>query len=174
MSIKTINSSSDRSAQPYDSQTITLGDGTKVEQSTGIIGDLQKASRSARLKPWTDLDLSLVLHPIRKDIIPLRDDQAIKYSVRNLLLTNFYERPFNLGIGANMRALLFEPADEITKATLRKNIVRCLTTTESRVTPIFVNIVDEPDTNTYRILVKFRIKEDDSTDEVEIVLRRLR
>jgi phage baseplate assembly protein W len=104
----------------------------------------------------------------------LKDDQAIKYAVRNLLLTNFYERPFNHGVGANMRALLFEPADEITKTTLRKNISRCLGALEQRVEVIFINIVDEADANSYRILVKFRIKEFDTQSEVEIVLRRLR
>ena len=147
---------------------------TIIQSDTSVIGDIRKASTSSRLKQWTDLDLNLKLHPIRKDIIPLRDDQAIKYAVRNLLLTNFYEKPFNLGVGANLRALLFEPADEITKAALRDNIGRCVTAGEQRVQLVFVNIVDEPDNNSYRILVKFRIKEFDTTDDVEIVLRRLR
>ncbi len=147
---------------------------TQILSDKSVKGDVTKASRSARRRQWTDLDLNLVLHPIRKDIIPLKDDVAIKYAVRNLLLTNFYEKPFNLGVGANLRALLFEPADEITKQTLRKNIVRCIKAGEQRVDVVFVNIVDEPDTNSYRILVKFRIKEYDAEQDVEIVLRRLR
>lgn len=139
-----------------------------------VMGSTKNASKASRRKPWTDLNLSLALHPIRKDIVPLKDDEAIKYAVKNLLLTNFYERPFNHGVGANMRALLFEPADEITKSAMKENIERCLTEHERRVELIFINIVDEADTNSYRILVKFRIKEFDSQDEVEIVLRRLR
>ena len=147
---------------------------TQILSDKSVEGDVTKASRSARRRQWTDLDLNLALHPIRKDIIPLKDDVAIKYAVRNLLLTNFYEKPFNLGVGANLRALLFEPADAITKQTLRKNIVRCIKAGEQRVDVVFVNIVDEPDTNSYRILVKFRIKEYDAEQDVEIVLRRLR
>ena len=147
---------------------------TNILSDLSVEGDVRKASRSSRLKQWTDLDLNLTLHPIRKDIVPLRDDQAIKYAVRNLLLTNFYEKPFNLGVGANLRALLFEPADAITKQTLRKNILRSEKAGEQRVDVIFVNIVDDPDTNSYRILVKFRIKEYDTQEDVEIVLRRLR
>lgn len=147
---------------------------TIIQSDKSVIGSTEKASISSRVKQWTDLDLNLTLHPIRKDIVLLKDDQAIRYAVRNLLLTNFYERPFNLGVGANLRALLFEPADEITKATLRKNIRRCLDTSEKRVRTNFVNVVDEPDNNSYRILVNFVIKEFDSTEEVEIVLRRLR
>lgn len=147
---------------------------TQILSDRSVIGSTKKASTSSRIKQWTDLDLNLTLHPIRKDIVMLKDDQAIKYAVRNLLLTNFYERPFNHGVGANMRALLFEPADEITKTTLRKNISRCLGALEQRVEVIFINIVDEADANSYRILVKFRIKEFDTQSEVEIVLRRLR
>lgn len=147
---------------------------TQILSDRSVIGSTKKASTSSRIKQWTDLDLNLTLHPIRKDIVMLKDDQAIKYAVRNLLLTNFYERPFNHGVGANMRALLFEPADEITKSTLRKNIARCLGALEQRVEVIFINIVDEADANSYRILVKFRIKEFDTQSEVEIVLRRLR
>jgi phage baseplate assembly protein W len=147
---------------------------TNILSDLSVGGDVRKASRSSRLKQWTDLDLNLTLHPIRKDIVPLRDDQAIKYAVRNLLLTNFYEKPFNLGVGANLRALLFEPADAITKQTLRKNILRSIKAGEQRVDVIFVNIVDDPDSNSYRILVKFRIKEYDTQEDVEIVLRRLR
>lgn len=139
-----------------------------------VIGDTRLASRTARTRQWTDLDLSLTLHPIRDDIILLKDDGAIRYAVKNLLITNFYERPFNHGIGANLRALLFEPADEITKSAIHDNIERCLTEYERRVELIFISIVDEVDTNSYRILVKFRIKENDSQDQVEIVLRRLR
>lgn len=147
---------------------------TNILSDLSVEGDVRKASRSSRLKQWTDLDLNLTLHPIRKDIVPLRDDQAIKYAVRNLLLTNFYEKPFNLGVGANLRALLFEPADAITKQTLRKNILRSIKAGEQRVDVIFVNIVDDPDSNSYRILVKFRIKEYDNQETVEIVLKRLR
>ena len=147
---------------------------TNILSDLSVEGDVRKASRSSRLKQWTDLDLNLTLHPIRKDIVPLRDDQAIKYAVRNLLLTNFYEKPFNLGVGANLRALLFEPADAITKQTLRKNILRSIKAGEQRVDVIFVNIVDDPDSNSYRILVKFRIKEYDTQETVEIVLKRLR
>jgi phage baseplate assembly protein W len=155
--------------------TINLSDkSSQVREASGIIGDLKKVSSTSRLKPWTDLDLNLTLHPIRKDIVPLKDDRAIKYAVRNLLLTNFYERPFGLGIGANLRALLFEPADEITKQAMKENIARTIQDNEQRVELLFISINDNPDNNSYNILVKFRIKEYDNQETVEIVLKRLR
>jgi phage baseplate assembly protein W len=132
------------------------------------------SSRVSRSKQWSDLDLSLTLHPIRKDIMPLRDDAALRNSIKNLLLTNFYERPFNMGIGANMRALLFEPADSITRIAIRDNIARTISDHEPRVELIYIKVDDQVDSNAYNIIVKFRIKEYDSEDKVEIVLRRIR
>tara|TARA_R110000772_G_scaffold156933_1_gene268156 strand:- start:398 stop:844 length:447 start_codon:yes stop_codon:yes gene_type:complete len=132
------------------------------------------SSRVSRSKQWSDLDLSLTLHPIRKDIMPLRDDAALRNSIKNLLLTNFYERPFNMGIGANMRALLFEPADSITRIAIRDNIARTISDHEPRVELIYIKVDDQADSNAYNIIVKFRIKEYDSEDKVEIVLRRIR
>jgi|TARA_B110000908_G_C10263899_1_gene461773 phage baseplate assembly protein W len=138
-----------------------------------VSGKVSKASTVARTKGYSDLDLKLTLHKIRKDIIPLRDDQAVKNSIRNLILTNFHERPFQAQTGANLRGLLFEPADAITELALEDNIRRVLKD-EPRVRPVFVEVTDLADLNAYRITVKFLIKQLDSTAEVEIVLRRLR
>ena len=94
--------------------------------SPEILGDksvsTSKVSVTSRKKGWADLDLSLQLHPIRNDITTLKDDNAIRNAVKNLLVTNFFERPFNSSIGANLRALLFEPADVITKIAIREQI----------------------------------------------------
>ena len=94
----------------------------KILSDKSIIGNVKKAKVTSRVKGWRDLDLSLTLHPIRGDIVPIKDDAAIKNSVKNLLITNFYERPFNDDIGANLRALLFEPADTITKISQEKTL----------------------------------------------------
>lgn len=139
-----------------------------------ISGDLKKARITSRVKGWRDLDLSLTLHPIRKDIIPLKDDNAIKNSVKNLLLSNFYERPFSRDIGANLRALLFEPADAITNIALRENIASVIGKYEQRVSILGIEIKYQEDSNAYNITVIFKIKEFDTNESVEIVLRRLR
>ncbi len=136
-------------------------------------GDRGKVGNVARTKSYSDLDLSLRLHPIRKDIIPLRDDQAVKNSLKNLILTNFYEKPFAANVGGNLRGLLFEPADAITELALEDNIRRVIKE-EPRVQATFVEVVDLSERNAYRITVKFLIKQFDTSSEVEIVLRRLR
>jgi len=139
-----------------------------------ISGNLEQARIVSRKKPWRDLDLSLKIHPIRKDIIPLKDDAAIKNAVKNLLVSNFYERPFQDDLGANLRGLLFEPAGMITEIQLRDSIRRVINKYEPRVKIRSIDITDLSENNSYKINVKFLIKEYDSADSVEIILRRLR
>jgi phage baseplate assembly protein W len=142
--------------------------------SKQITGKLEQARVVSKKKPWSDLDLSLKIHPIRKDIIPLKDDAAIKNAVKNLLISNFYERPFQDDLGANLRGLLYEPADVITEIELRDNIREVLTKYEPRISVTNIVIRDNSQANEYGITVNFNIKEYDSADSVEIVLRRLR
>ena len=147
---------------------------TLIRSDKSVSNGYQKASVDSRKKSWSDLDLSLILHPIRKDIVPLKDDNAIRNAVKNLLLTNFYERPFNHNIGANLRGLLFEPADAITRMAIKDNIERTLTQHEPRIKILDIQVKDLSDQNAYNILVKFLIKEFDKQEDVEIVLRRIR
>lgn len=134
----------------------------------------RKSKLDSRKRSWTDLDLSLTIHPIRKDIIPVRDDVAIGNALKNLLVSNFYERPFAVTKGANLRSLLFEPADPFTKISMRDNIARVIRVYEPRVDLLGVDIIDKPDNNAYKVSVNFRIKENDQEETVNIVLRRLR
>ena len=139
-----------------------------------ISGDLEQARIVSKKKAHRDLDLSLKIHPIRKDIIPLKDDAAIRNALKNLLVTNFYERPFQDDLGANLRGLLFEPAGVLTNIELREQIRFVVEKYEQRVSIRSIDIIDNADRNEYRINVRFKIKEFDSNDAVEIVLRRLR
>jgi phage baseplate assembly protein W len=144
------------------------------QSDKSITGDITKARIVSRKKPHRDLDLSLKIHPIRKDIIPLKDDNAIKNALRNLLVSNFYDRPFSRDKGANLKGLLFEPADVITRITMRKNLETVIRKYEPRVLTRSIIINDSPDTNSYHIKVNFKIKENDTDESVSIVLRRLK
>ena len=147
---------------------------TLIQSDKSISGDLSKARIVSRRKGHRDLDLRLGIHPIRKDLNVLKDDNAVKNAVKNLLITNRNERPFQPFLGANLRGLLFEPADALTRIALKENILNVLNNHEPRIIVQDIDIKDLADQNAYRILVKFKIKEYDSNDTVEIVLRRLR
>ena len=147
---------------------------TLIQSDKSISDNLSKSKVVARKKGHRDLDLKLGIHPIRKDLNVLKDDNAIKNAIKNLLVTNANERPFQPFLGANLRGLLFEPADALTKIALRENILEVIKNHEPRVEVLDIDIKDLADQNAYKILLKMRIKEFDNNDTVEIVLRRLR
>ena len=104
--------------------------GTVNRHNAGfVISDSETSSRTSRKKGWADLDLSLYINDKTKDLYIPQDEQAIRNAVKNLLLSNFYDRPFAPTLGANMRGLLFEPADTITKIALKENIENVLRNT---------------------------------------------
>jgi len=116
----------------------------------------------------------MIVHPQKQDIIPLIGEQAVKNAIRTLLLTNFMERPFQPNLGANLRSLLFEPNDAVTRLALKDTIFNVLSLHEPRIENINVVIESTTNENGYRVTIIFSIKENDSIQEVEINLRRLR
>lgn len=139
-----------------------------------ILSDSIGTSTVARKKGWADLDLALTPHLVSGDIIPLRDTKAIKNAVKNLLLTNFWDRPFQSTLGANLRGLLFEPNDVITRIAIRENIREVLTAHEPRISLQGLYVEEASQGKAFRITVLFRVKEYNTNSSVEIVLRRLR
>ena len=137
-------------------------------------GAVNAVSVVTRKKPWADLDLALSLHPIRKDIIPLKDDAAIKNAVKNLILTNIYERPFQPQLACNLRGLLFEPADAITRVSLREKIKDVIRDYEPRVSINYINIKNDSNRNAWNVTINFKIKEFNTNTNVQIGLERLR
>ena len=63
---------------------------------------------SATKESYTDVDIMFTAHPVSKDVTTKKDADAVKRSVRNILLTNNYERPFKPNFGANLRGKLFD------------------------------------------------------------------
>lgn len=145
-----------------------------ISSDLRIQGSSEQAKVVSKKKPWRDLDLGLAIHPIRKDITPLKDDAALKNAVRNLLLTNEFERPFQRNIGANLRGFLFEPGDAITRINMKNRIQETLANHEPRISVNNIEIIDRTDMNAYTVNVFYTIKEYDKQEQVSIILRRLK
>ena len=91
-----------------------------------------KASRVAR-RWFTDIDINMANHPNTKDVVLKYDINAVKRSVRNLLSTNFYERPFKPSLGANLRGMLFE-LDSTDNFVIKEEISSLISNFEPRIT----------------------------------------
>lgn len=133
----------------------------------------RKAAVVSQRKPYSDLDITLTLNE-KNDIDPLRDIDAVKASVKNLVLTTFGERPFQPNLGSAVKALLFEPADRISRAILRESIYNVLVRNEPRVDSITVEIIDESDNNRYQVNLGFRVISLSQEVDITLYLQRLR
>jgi len=131
------------------------------------------ASNVARTNLYTDLDLSFNIHPILKDIVPVSDLDAVRNSIKNLVLTSFYERPFHPEIGSTIGGLLFEPANLFTGLAIKNEIERVIQKFEPRVNDVTVQVIDESDNNSYLITVGFNVLYD-TKSEIQFYLNRLR
>lgn len=123
---------------------------------------------------FTDLDLNFAMNPVTKDINTLLDESAVKRSLKNLLLTNKYERPFQPGIQSNITAHLFENFTPLTEARLEKGIRDTVTSFESRVVLQDVIVIGNPDYNRFDITIRFQIKNKPKVSEFQFYLERLR
>ena len=123
---------------------------------------------------YSDLDFSFTKHPITKDIVLSYDEQAIIRSVRNLLLTNHYEVPFNSQIGSNVRRMLFEPISPLMASILRREIEDTIRNYESRVQLQSVDVVVRPDEDFYRVNVSFYMVNSTEPISINFILERLR
>ena len=122
---------------------------------------------------YTDLDLLFVANPISGDVTTKKDADAVKRSVKNILMTNHYERPFKPNFGANLRARLFE-LDEIGgRKNLEKDIVETLAALEPRIANIKVQIADL-DNNNLDVRVAYKVKNGLRQSQVDFKVSRVR
>jgi uncharacterized protein len=146
----------------------------RTQDPSDLITRSGRVSIVARDSLYSDLDLLLVPNPITGDINPIKDAEAIKKSVLNLILTNFYERPFQPEIGCGVRGLLFEPADPITISDLEDAAKEVLDNFEPRVKVLNIDATDDPDNNAYVMTIEFQIISTQQLAEVTTILERLR
>ena len=134
---------------------------------------LQNQNKITARRWYTDVDLNLKPHPSSGDLVLKKDNDAVKRSIRNIMLTNNYERPFKPNFGANLRALLFELADDITKFEIRKQITEAIEDFEPRVAidEIYLN---QDRNNRMYINIHYGIRGVPEAQELEVVLERVR
>jgi len=123
---------------------------------------------------YSDLDLDFFRHPTTSDVTRKTGVEAIKRSVRNLIFTNFYDRPFQSYIVSNVRALLFENADPFTAVRLKEAIETCLANFEPRISVQNVVVTEDIDNHTYNVRLEYIILNKELPVTQSVFLERIR
>lgn len=123
---------------------------------------------------YKDLDLDFLAHPTTKDIVKKTGVDAIKRAVRNLILTNFYERPFRPWIGSNAQKLLFDNITPMTANFLTDAIREVIRNYEPRVEVLNVRVSADPDNNGYNAYIEFMIINRQEPASFNVFLERIR
>ena len=131
-----------------------------------------KSKRSNRI--YADLNLSFTKNPATKDVARLFDVQAIKRAVKNIILTNKYERAFNSDFGCNLRGFLFENITEPLLVIIKDRVAMAIEKYEPRVSVEDVVVKEDIDENGISIMVSFLINGTEAPVSVSTFLQRVR
>ena len=123
---------------------------------------------------YVDIDLDFGRNSVTNDIVRVEDVNAVKRSVRNLVQTNFYERPFHPELGCGVRELLFENFTPLTRIFLQRKIEEVITNYEPRASLEQVAVDDDQDKNRLVVDIYFYVQGVADPVSVTTFLQRLR
>ena len=108
-------------------------------------------------KSFRDFSLTFEKNAVTNDILALKNEAAIKESVKNIVLYNFYEKPFDPFFGGNIIGLLFENSTPTMELEVKNRIEESVEVYEPRVTSVSVQVEFEPDRNELNCSVRYLI-----------------
>tara|TARA_B100000214_G_scaffold337288_1_gene281749 strand:+ start:197 stop:586 length:390 start_codon:yes stop_codon:yes gene_type:complete len=108
-------------------------------------------------KSFRDFSLTFEKNAVTNDILALKNEAAIKESVKNIVLYNFYEKPFNPFFGGNIIGLLFENSTPSMELEIKNRIEQSIETQEPRVTAVTVDVDFEEDQNDLQVEITYLI-----------------
>lgn len=125
-------------------------------------------------RKYSDFNLDFTAHPVTGDVTKKLNENSIAQSIRNLLLTSYYERPFKPELGSNLKKFLFEPVDNVTTSLIQDSIFQTLKNYEPRV--IIQSVVATPnfDLNRYDVTVTFFVNNTAEPLTITFFLNRVR
>ena len=128
----------------------------------------------SRQPDYSDLDLDFKINPITGDINKKKGNDAVKRSIRNLIFTNFYERPFNSSIGSDVPRLLFDNVDIITASLLEDAIGRLINIYEPRVQITSLNVYADIDNHGFNVQLEYIILNTETPATFNLFLEKIR
>jgi phage baseplate assembly protein W len=123
---------------------------------------------------YSDFDIGFRLNPIGNDLAKIINENAVKRSIKNIIFTNFYERPFRPSVGSNVNKLLFENISPITVEILQTAIADAIRNHEPRANLIEVLATPYEDQNGIYVSIVFSIINKEDPISLELSLDRIR
>ena len=137
---------------------MALSDQKQSWQNLDAFSDAQIQNASSRgIRLYSDLDLFFAQNNKTKDINIITDVQAVKRSIRNLILLNMFEKPFHPEISSGVRDMLFEPMTPLTGVILARHIEDVISNFEPRARLDVIRAVPNLDRNEYEVSIQFYI-----------------
>ena len=125
-------------------------------------------------RTYTDLDFNFLVHPRTKDVTERNDEESVKQSIRNLVMTRNFERPFRSYLGCQVMGVLFEPMSPLLTSMIEKSIGDVITNYEPRAVLLGVNVKYSPENNSIYVTVTFKLKNTIAPITVNLILERTR
>jgi phage baseplate assembly protein W len=123
---------------------------------------------------FSDLDLGFIAHPITQQLTRKTNREAVRQSVKSLVLTDFYERPFQSDIGCGVRNYLFELFTPATRQQMEDAVREVITNYEPRAEIIDILVEDRPDLHAVTVSLAFYIVNDPDPVVLDVILERVR
>lgn len=129
---------------------------------------------SRNTRQYSDFSLLFTTHPVTGDIVKTTNEEAIKASIRNLIQTRHYERPFHPEIGCQVHAMLFENLTSVTKAVMKQTIIDVIKKFEPRATVLDVLLNNDSDNNNLNVSITFKINNASTPTTLTTAITRVR
>jgi len=123
---------------------------------------------------FSDLDLNFIAHPITGNVGRKTNREAVRQSVKSLILTDYFERPFKSDIGCSIRYYLFELFTPPVKQQMERAIKEVIKNYEPRADVFEVLVEDRSELNALTVSVAFMILNDPDPVILDVILERVR
>ena len=125
-------------------------------------------------RTFSDLDMAFLANPVSKDISRKYNENAIKQSIKNIIMMKNFERPFHSDVGSQISMLMFEPITPMLTALVKKTIENTIRSYEPRANLLSVEVLLSPDNNGLYVTIVFAIVNTSTPISIDLFLERTR
>ena len=123
---------------------------------------------------YSDFLVNLDKHPLNGSLARPINEDSVKQSIRNLILTDMYERPYQPQLGSKIHSLLFEPMDDLTTPLIERTIEDTIRLYEPRATLLYVRVTPVESRNEYTINIVFSLVNTTGNVQLDLIIKRIR